>query len=104
MFAQAASGDRDLSEFGAHYAPGLAGPIGAEEGKGPRDEAGLYWSHVDVPGAFAPSHESSFDAYYRWRIDEALYVQPELFWFVDPGGRRDIGDATVLFLRVGLAL
>jgi len=100
-FAQVAFGDRDLSEFGAHYGLGAVGPS-MLPGRAD-DEVGVYWSHVNVPAAFAPSDESSFDLYYRAQITPDVFVQPEVFWFIDPAGREDIGDATALFLRVGVA-
>lgn len=100
-FAQAAFGDRDVSEFGAHYGLGVVGPSALPERED--DEVGLYWSHVDIPSAFAPSDESAFDLYYRAQLTPHVFVQPELFWVIDPGGREDISDATALFLRVGVA-
>lgn len=98
-FAQAGFADRDLTEFGAHYAAGVVGP-------GPRedDEWGFYWSHVDLVSAAAPSDEWTLDLYGRFQTTESVAVQPEFMWTVDPGGRTDISDASVILMRLILSL
>lgn len=94
-FAQAGFADRDLTEFGAHYGAGFLAP-GPREG----DEWGLYWSHVDLVSAAAPSDESTLDLYGRFALTESIAVQPEIMWTADPGGREDISDATVVLMRL----
>ena len=94
-FTQVSFADRELTEFGAHYGAGFVGPGPREE-----DEWGLYWSHVDLVSTAAPSDESAFDLYGRFQLTEHLAIQPELMWIRDPGGRTDIDDATVAFLRL----
>ena len=94
-FTQASFADRELTEFGAHYGAGFVGPGPREE-----DEWGLYWNHVDLVSAAAPSDEMAIDVYGRFSLTDHFAIQPELMWIRDPGGRTDIDDATVAFIRL----
>ena len=106
LFGQFGLADERVSAFGAHVGLGVnvEEPITGRE----RDAAGLYVSWVDLTSASDPgvvtADETAVDLVYRAWLDERVWVQPELQFVQHPGGRDDLDDAWVFFLRVGLFL
>ena len=106
VFGQIGFADERVSAFGAHVGLGvnIEEPIAGRE----RDAAGVYLSWVDLTGSADPgvvtADETAVDLVYRAWLDERVWIQPELQYVQHPGGREDLDDAWVLFLRVGLVL
>lgn len=106
VFGQLGLADDRVNPFGAHVGLGvnIDEPITGRE----QDAAGVYLSWVDLTSAADPgvvmADETAVDLVYRAWLDERVWVQPELQYVHHPGGRTDLDDAWVLFLRVGLVL
>lgn len=93
--------DADVSEAHQHLGGGVA-LTGTFAGRD-ADAAGVYLSWVDLsdePGAGFERDESSIEAYYKIQLTPAVFIQPDLQYFIDPSGRDDIDDALVGSVRV----
>lgn len=78
--------DQDYSVFGVIY-----GNFSAD-----------YADTVAAPGIDSPDYELVFEWGYRVQFNEFLYVQPDVQWVIQPGGRSDIPNALVLGAQMGV--
>jgi porin len=103
VFAQYAWADEDVAEVAQHLGGGVVwrGPSAAR----PHDSLGFYASLADLsdnPAAGFEKNEIALDAYYRFQLTPAVYVQPEAQYIVNPSGDPAIDDALILGVRVGV--
>lgn len=102
-FVQVGLADESVSEIEEHYAGGLV--LRGVTDLRPDDSIGVYLSLADLsdePGAGFDDDEFVVDAYYRVQLTPAIFVQPELQYIVNPSGNRNVDDALVGGLRIGV--
>lgn len=61
-----------------------------------------YAATIASPTVDSPNYELVFEWGYRAQINQFLYVQPNLQWVIQPGGRSDIPNAMVLGAQIGV--
>lgn len=64
--------------------------------------SGDYAQSVTTPGQSSPDYELVFEWGYRVQITEFAYIQPNLQYVIQPGGRSDIPNALVLGAQIGV--
>lgn len=64
--------------------------------------SGDYASSVTLPGQSSPDYELVFEWGYRIQMTNFAYVQPNLQYVIQPGGRSDIPNALVLGAQIGV--
>ncbi len=102
LFGQYAWADEDVSEVAQHFGAGAVwrGMFASR----PDDSAGLYVSFADLSDdAGFEDDELALDAYYRFQLAPAVFVQPEAQHILRPSGDPGIGDALIFGLRVGVS-
>jgi porin len=64
--------------------------------------SGDYAQSVSVPGQSSPDYELVFEWGYRVQLTNFAYVQPNIQYVIQPGGRSDIPNALVLGAQIGV--
>lgn len=104
LFGQYGWADEDVSEVAQHFAGGVVwrGPSASR----PDDSLGIYASLAvlsDAAGADFDNDELVVDAYYRFQLTPAVFVQPEVQYISNPSGDSVTHNAVVAGLRIGVA-
>lgn len=104
-FARFGFADRRVNPVRFFWSAGAqyAGPISGRDA----DVLGIGLARsrlADDPGAgFTAAHETVVEAYYRIAVMRWLHVSPHVQFIANPGGLREVRDATVVGVRVQAA-
>ncbi len=100
VFARYGWADEEVSDAGNHLGVGVSvfGTFGGRDD----DEAGLYYSYVDLSDdrdAGYAEDEHLIELYYMVQVTPWLTVRPDVQFVLNPGGDSTIDDAVVGMLR-----
>jgi porin len=100
VFARVGCADEDVSEASFHAGAGVSilGTFSTRDD----DEAGVYYSYVDLSdadGAGFDDDEQSIELYYMFQATQWLTIKPDLQFIFSPGGDSTNDNAVVGMLR-----
>ncbi|UYV13124.1 MAG: carbohydrate porin [Phycisphaera sp.] len=103
VFGQLGWADDAVAEIDGHAALGIVcgGCVPSRE----EDRMGVYATLAvlsDEPAAGFDGDELAIDAYYRFQLPAAAFVQPEVQYIINPGGDPALENALVVGVRFGI--